>query len=342
MVEKQRRLRLAHRQLNRLRPTRSRPALARALAASVVLGAGAFVFWPRTSLEPRAPSPPAATPPLAPLAAPDAATPASATPPSPSATDPAAEEARHIEGFLAALVAAHPFGRDRQSVLRETLENAPPHAIESLLRVTFGDPELNDLTHVLIERLAALAPDAALAFAREKQLGAEPPWWHSVLGGLADPRRAAADLLALPPSDTRTGYLGHAALRISLVDTDSALDFARFSVPPEAREVALANAILGAARRDPAAGLALAAAHQAETGDAGLARSVAVDWAMDDYGAARRHILALPESPARQTALAGLAAVALERDPADAPALIAGIEDEQTRQTLLLRVRPAP
>lgn len=241
---------------------------------------------------------------------------ASAPKPTPaSAPEADVEEARHLDAFLAALIAAHPFGRERQAVLREILEQAPPSAVEALLRVTFGDEGLNDITHVLIERLAAVAPEAALVFAGEKRFGIEPPWWHSVIGGLADPRLASDGVLALPPSETRTNLIGHIALRIGDADTEAAVGYALREVPAGERAVAFANAVIGVARRDPAAALALASAHGE---DVGLVRSLAVDWAMDDPIAARSHILALPAGAVRQAALEGLGAAVAGRGAAEA------------------------
>lgn len=240
------------------------------------------------------------------------------------------------QDFLDALTHEFAFGRERQAVLREMLEGAPPDAVEGLLRLSFGTEALNDISHVLIERLATLAPEAALAFAREKRFGLEPPWWHSVLGGLADPRLPLGDLLALPESDARTRYVGHLAFLLGSGDAEAGMRFALSSAPPETRETAVANVIFAAARRDPADGFELALLYGPATGDAALARRIAVDWALTDYAAAEERILGLAEGETRQSALAGLAAAAISRDPATAPRVIARLRDAETRQALLV------
>ncbi|MFH1498501.1 MAG: hypothetical protein ABII82_11830 [Verrucomicrobiota bacterium] len=217
------------------------------------------------------------------------------------------------QDFLDALTHEFPFGRERQSVLVEMLAGAPPEVVEALLRLSFGHDEFNDLSHVLIERLSTLAPDAALAFAREQRFGIDPPWWHSVIGGLNDPRDALGDLLVLPAGAERTRFVGHVALRLGLVDPDEAVLFSRIQAPPEARGVALLNAIFAVSRNDRAAGFELALRHGAETGEPALLRSLAVEWALEDLVAARTRIEALPEGEARNAALAGLAAALISR-----------------------------
>lgn len=240
------------------------------------------------------------------------------------------------QDFLDALAREFPFGRERQGVLREMLEGAPPEAIEGLLRLTFGTETLNDLSHVLIERLATLAPEAALAFAREKQFGVDPPWWHSVIGGLADPRLALGDLLALPVSDARTNFLGHLTLQTGLADPDAALRFALTDAPLEARGTAVANAIFAATRGDFADGFDLALLYGPEAGEPGLVRRIAVDWALDDYDAAAARVFALEDGALRQMALEGLAAAAIARDPTKALGVIAQVRDVATREALLV------
>lgn len=241
------------------------------------------------------------------------------------------------QDFLDALTDKFPFGRERQSVLSEMLEGAPPEAVEALLRMTFGDENLNDLSHVLIERLATLAPGLALAFAHEQKFGIDPPWWHSVIGGLEDPLVALGDILALPGSDVRTQFIGHVALKIGLADPDAALHFALAEAPPEARGTAIVNAVAAAARRDHADGFELALFYAPEAGEPGLLRSVAADWAMNDYPAALARIEAMPAGDARQTALTGLAAVAIDRDFSNAWGLLAQVNDADARRALYLQ-----
>jgi|GEM_PF-3580893 hypothetical protein len=239
-------------------------------------------------------------------------------------------------GFLDALTREFPFGRERQGVLREMLEGAPPEAVEALLRLSFGTESLNDISHVLIERLAELAPGRALAFAREMRFGVDPPWWHSVIGGLADPRLVLGDILALPASDARTNYLGHLTLQTGLTDPDAALRFALAEAPAEARGTAIANAVFAAARRDPMEGFDLALLYGEEAGDPALVRRIAVDWALDDYAAASARILAMEDGAARRRAVEGLAAAAIARDPVAALDVIAQVGDAATREALLV------
>lgn len=292
------------------RRRRRRRALVVGLAIAVGGGAGAL-FLTRGGAAESPARPAVSTPPAtAPVLSAQVVSPLRAAVAAPAPDD---EEARQIVAFLAFITGEFGFGRERQAVLREALEEAPPRVVEALLRSVFGDDELNDIAHVLLERLAELAPESALAFGREKGFGLDPPWWHSVIGGLADPRAAVADVLALPASDARTGYLGHVAFRLGLADPAAAAAHVSAGGPPEARGVVLANAAIGISRGDPAAGLDFAIARGAATEDPGLVRSLAVDWAMDDLAAARRHILAMPEGDARRAALAGLRAAAQGR-----------------------------
>ena len=218
------------------------------------------------------------------------------------------------QDFLDDLAREFPFGRERQSVLAEMLAGASPETVEALLRLSFGDDDLNDVSHVLIERLAEFAPEAALAFAREKRFGVEPPWWHSVIGGLEDPRSALGDVLALPAGEVRTRFVGHIALRLGLADPQAGIALGRGLASPEERRVAVLNTLFAAARRDPAAGFELALAHGAETGEVRrLLRSIALDWALAEPVAARVRVEALPEGEARRSALEGLAAATLAR-----------------------------
>lgn len=312
MVEKQRLLAVAHRLLSR---SRRRRALAG--VAALLAGVGAGVFWLFRDVaagRPSAPPPPPVR--ITAAAEPAARAPAPARAPRPP-PDIDAEEARKLEAFLAFITGELGFGRERQALLREALEEAPPRIVEALLRACFGDDEFNDIAHVLLERLAELAPEAALAFGHEKGFGLDPPWWHSVIGGLADPRAATEAVLSLPASEARTGYLGHIAFRLGLADPAAAAAHVAAGAPPEARSVVLANAAIGVGRRDPAAGLAFAIDRGAATEDPGLVRSLAVDWAMDDLAAARRHILAMPHGPARRAALDGLHAAAQGRGNPD-------------------------
>ncbi len=243
--------------------------------------------------------------------------------------------------FLAELRAAFPFGRERQAALRSAMDGVPAEGIEVLLRLTFGDDELNDISHVLIERLAELSPEAALAFGREMGFGAEPPWWHSVIGGLADPRGVMEDVLALPESAVRTGYIGHAAQRLALTEPQAALDFAFLDAPPEARETAVANAVIGVGRADPAEGFELALqlheTHGETPVDGGLLHSIALDWSMNDPAAASRRIMAMEPGAARQVALTTLAKAAVGRDHREALALAAHVEDAAARAEVVLQ-----
>lgn len=258
---------------------------------------------------------------------------------SPHTGPEAADATDRYADFLVAITREFPFGRERQSVLREMLEGAPSEAVEALLRLTFPDPERNDLSHVLLDRLAGLAPDEALAFAREQGFGAEPPWWHSVIGGLADPLAAAADIRALPASDARKNFLGHIAMQAALASPAAAFGFAD-SLPAAGaeRSLALANVIVGASRRDPAVALGLAELHPEADGGPALTRGLVVDWAMNDYAAADDHVRALPTGAMRDVAVAGLAAVAIDRDFANASALIAEVRDADARRALHLQL----
>lgn len=257
--------------------------------------------------------------------------------PAPAPPKPEPATPSSYQGFLDALTREFPFGRERQGALREMLDGAPSEAVEALLRLTFGTETLNDISHVLIERLATLAPEAALAFAREKRFGVDPPWWHSVIGGLADPRAALSDILALPVSDARTNYLGHMTLQTGLSDPDAALHFALTETPAEARETAIANAVFAASRLDYADGFELALLYGPEAGSLGLVKQVAVDWAMNDYAAALARLEAMPESDARQTALAGVASVAIERDFESAWGMLAEVRDARVREDLYIQ-----
>lgn len=295
------------------------------VAAGALLLAGWYFFDSRSREQASAPESASILPPRdAPVPTPAPKGEATATPVS-------------YQDFLDALTREFPFGRERQGALREMLEGAPPEAVEGLLRLTFGTEVLNDLSHVLIEHLSKLSPEDALAFAREKQFGVDPPWWHSVIGGLADPRVALPDILALPASDVRTNYLGHMTLQTGLTDPDAAMRFALTGTPPEARGAAVANAVFAASRLDYADGFERALLYGSEAGDPGLVKQVVVDWAMDDYAGALERFNAMPEGEARQTALAGVASVAIERDFENAWDMVAQVRDTATRENLYVQ-----
>lgn len=254
--------------------------------------------------------------------------------PKPATNAEAAAAPASYQDFLDALTREFPFGRERQGALREMLEGAPGDAIEGLLRLSFEQEALNDISHVLIERLALLAPEAALAFAREKAFGVEPPWWHSVIGGLADPRIALGDILALPASDVRSRFLGHLVFQLAAQNPEAAMTFALSSVPTEARGAAVANVVFAASRRDFAEGFDLALLYGPEAGDPGLVKRIAVDWAMDDYAAALARFRAMPEGEARQATLTGVASVTIERDLEAAWGMVAEVRDPGARERL--------
>lgn len=242
-----------------------------------------------------------------------------------------------LVGFLDRFKTHFPFGRDRQKALRMLIVKAPIEDVKRLLDMTFGDEPLNDISHVLIERLAKVDPDAALDFARSHAFGTDPPWWHSVIGGLESPNIALDDVHALSRCENRNSFIGHIAIRWAQIDKAAALDYAVNKSPLETRENAVANVVIGVSRTDHEEGMVLSAEYADYCGDHSLARAIAIDWATsNEYEQAREYVENIPEGIHRQEALYGLAMVTISRDLSNAWPLIEQITLPQRKTKLIL------
>lgn len=274
-----------------------------------------------------------------PVATPRAARPAEHVTPPPArpatlvASAPAPRQTR-VHELLSKLTAKYPFGRPRQNALRSVIGYLSAAEVRAALDETFGHDEDNDLTHVLLERLATLDANAALEFAHAHRFGVDPPWWLSVIGGLPQPQLALPDLLQLPAGDARTSFLSYAAGSWAAHDPAAALDYALNAAPAEARPLVLANVILFTAHQDHAAGFALALQYDTQINDPAFLQQVATDWAARDFAGALERVRTLPDSDAQQRALRGVAAVAASRDGESARILIAQVDDSAARAEL--------
>lgn len=236
--------------------------------------------------------------------------------------------------LLREAIRLHGFGRDRQACLRQSIQKLSEAEIKEMLAQTFGAADYNDITHVLLERLAAIAPEAAISFGKQNAQGENASWWFSIVGGLSSPQTALREVSQLASSEQRTDLLSYIAQRWARGDRFAALHYAQNLAPPEARSQATINAIVGIANADKAAGLALAAKHAASLGYPRLVTSIAIDWAASDFLGALKQINSMSPGNAQQLALEGVSRVAIERDPALSSTMIRGISDPRTRKEL--------
>jgi hypothetical protein len=236
-----------------------------------------------------------------------------------------------MHAMLKELRASFHFGKVRQKALRALMGELTEAELLAALNETFSAESDNDMTHVLLEQLASMNAAAALDFARAHQFGESPPWWMSVIGGLKDPQQALPDLLKLPPGDARTSFLAYLTGRWALSEPDAALDYAVRGAPIEAQQLAISNAVLFAARKNPRHAFELALAITPESNDVSLVAQIVTDWAGNDYPQASERIRRLPEGAGKQSALAGLVAVTISRDLPRAWPMIPEITDQSIR-----------
>lgn len=301
----------------------------RLIAASLALGA--LAFW---QFAPRPDSTSQGEPSALPRQDPVAIAPVSIEP----ASAPAAvvgpiaygpEE--RMRDMLQELRAAFRFGKLRQNALRGILDQLTQDEILAALDQTFPSESDNDITHVLIEHIAGMDASAALDFARTHHFGESPPWWMSVIGGLENPQEAMTDLMVLPPGDARTSFLTYMTGRWALSDPDAALEYAVYEAPLEVQQIATSNAVLFAAHNNPGHAFNLALTLAPATEEVSLLAQVATEWAASDYSQAHERIQQLPAGAAKQSALAGLVAVAISRDLPRALPMITELEDPSIR-----------